>query len=127
MKHVAIVAGSRAFNNYELLRKTMLERFDVEEDQLTIISGTANGADTLGEQFAKEYNLNLIRMPADWKQFGKSAGFRRNIEMAKKAIEMKLDGYNPHLIAFWDGESKGTEQMISIAEKVGINTTIVTF
>lgn len=127
MKNVAIVAGSRTFNDYELLRRTMLEKFDLDEDELIIISGTAKGADTLGEQFAEEYNLNLIRMPADWKQFGKYAGFRRNIEMAKKAVEMKADGYEPHLVAFWDAKSKGTEQMISTAEKVHINTTIVTF
>lgn len=43
MKNVAIVAGSRTFNDYELLRKTMLERFDLEEDELVIISGTAKG------------------------------------------------------------------------------------
>lgn len=127
MKYVAIVAGSRTFNDYELLKRTILEKFNLEEDELVIISGTAKGADTLGEQFAAEYNLNLIRMPADWERYGKYAGFRRNVEMANKAIEMEAQGYEPHLIAFWDSKSRGTEQMINTARKLHISTTVITF
>ena len=44
----------------------------------------------------------------NWQFYGKAAGEKRNIEMAKHA-----NG----LIAFWDGKSKGTKNMIEIAKK----------
>ena len=51
------------------------------------------------------------RYPADWEQYGPRAGYIRNSEMAKVAT---------HLIAFWDGRSKGTKHMIDIARKAGL-------
>ena len=45
---------------------------------------------------------------ADWDQFGKSAGYKRNIQMAEHADA---------LIAIWDGKSKGTMHMITEACK----------
>lgn len=102
-----IIAGSRGFTSYETLR-TKLNQLGLEDKQLTVISGCAKGADQLGEQWAHEFGKQLIKMPADWDQFGKSAGYKRNEEMAKIAT---------HLVAFWDGKSPGTKHMIDLAEK----------
>ncbi len=71
----------------------------------------ARGADRLGERYAKERGYPVRLFPADWEKFGKSAGYRRNAEMAKYA-----DG----LIAFWDGRSAGTGHMIYLAKKNAI-------
>ena len=70
-----------------------------------IISGTAQGVDKLGEQIAQKYGIPVKRFPADWSRFGKSAGYRRNTEMAN---------YADTLVAVWDGQSKGTKHMIDI-------------
>jgi hypothetical protein len=71
-----------------------------------VISGTARGADKLGEEWAKENGISIERYPAEWDKYGKSAGYIRNELMASKAEA---------LIALWDGESKGTGHMIAIA------------
>ena len=50
-------------------------------------------------------------MPAKWDKHGNSAGMIRNSQMADYA-----DG----LIALWDGESRGTKNMIETASKNGL-------
>lgn len=105
-----IIAGSRSFNSYETL-KLKLTQLGLDTKQLTIISGCARGADMLGERWAREFGKELIRMPADWDRYGKSAGYIRNEEMAKIAT---------HLVAFWDGSSRGTKHMIDLADKYNL-------
>ena len=78
----------------------------------------------MGEQFAKEENCLLSRFPADWDKYGKSAGYRRNVEMAKFAIEDQNKGL---LIAFWDGKSRGTKWMIDIAKRYGLDVEVVQY
>lgn len=102
-----IVAGGRDFNDYPFLSKVLksaIIQLDADT-KLTIVSGMARGADALGVRYAREHGIEFYAMPADWDQFGRSAGYRRNAEMAAIA-----DG----LIAFWDGQSKGTRHMIEI-------------
>lgn len=101
-----IIAGSRGFTDYELL-KAACEQHTIT----TVISGTARGADQLGERYAIEKGIHLTRMPANWNLYGKSAGYRRNMEMADIADQ---------LIAFWDGKSPGTKHMIDIATTKGL-------
>lgn len=106
-----IIAGSRSFDNYDFL-KDICRNFVITE----IVSGTARGADQLGERYAKENNIPVKRFPADWNRYGKRAGYVRNAEMA---------GYGERLIAFWDGESKGTKMMIDLAEGKGLEVYVV--
>ena len=81
------IAGSRDFNDYELLESSITEwaknNPQIKQEDVTIISGGARGADKLGERFAKEYDLKLQIYPADWNQYGKSAGYKRNTQMAE--------------------------------------------
>lgn len=124
-----IIAGSRTFNNYKFLKANCLkifrqlkaEGYDTKRETLEIISGTARGTDRLGEQFAEEFNLKVVRFPADW-NLGKKAGFIRNRQMALYAKED-----NGVLIAFWDGVSKGTKSMINLANKHGLRVFVVKF
>ncbi|MGK3946263.1 DUF2493 domain-containing protein, partial [Streptomyces caeruleatus] len=71
-----IIAGSRTFYNYELLKsecdKILKDLSDVE-----IVSWTAKGADSLGEQYALERGYKLTKFPADWKTYGNMAGIIR--------------------------------------------------
>lgn len=103
-----IVAGSRTADcMLELVSAIRKAGFVID----TVVSGTARGADRLGEQWAKANGVPIARYPADWDGLGKSAGYRRNEEMARNADA---------LIALWDGESRGTIHMISIAKKAGL-------
>ena len=117
-----IVAGSRDFHDYELLKKT-LEDYVGYDKKITIISGCANGADILGEKYAKEYGIKCIKIPAIWHIYGKSAGYRRNKQMAMYAIH---DAYGV-LFAFWNGKSKGTNHMINIAKKYNLEIHIINY
>ena len=106
-----IVAGSRDYDNFEQLEYNLMMYFKREglhRADVEIVSGAARGADKLGEQLAKKYGLALTQFPADWDKYGKSAGYRRNAEMAK---------YADVLFAFWDGKSKGTQHMINLAKE----------
>ncbi len=108
-----IVAGSRTFTDYELLKLTC----DNIKTQITeIVSGGARGADKLGEQYAIERAYTIKQFPADWDRWGKSAGYNRNAEMAE---------YADALIAFWDGSSKGTKHMIDLAKKNNLKIKVV--
>jgi hypothetical protein len=53
-----------------------------------------------------------------WDIFGKSAGYKRNEEMAKVADAC---------VIFWDGKSKGTKHMIDIAKKYKLKLRIIMF
>ena len=97
-----IVAGTRYFNNYDLMCKN-LDYFLCNLEDIEIVSGTARGADALGEQYANEHNLPIKQFPADWDKYGKRAGYLRNNQMAD---------YADYLVAFWDGKSPGTKHMI---------------
>ena len=109
-----IIAGGREFADYDLLKRVCNHMLSVvkETSQVTIVSGGARGVDKMGERYAKEFGINLIIMNADWEKHGKSAGYKRNQEMANVST---------HLIAFWDGKSRGTKHMIDIAKRDGMN------
>lgn len=106
-----IIAGSREFNDYEILRDFcdyLLANKVAEGYKITIISGHARGADMLGEKYAKEKGYDLIVMKANWPKYKKNAGRIRNNKMAE---------IGNALIAFPIGESPGTRHMIEVARK----------
>jgi hypothetical protein len=72
----------------------------------------------LGEKYAKEEGFDLEIYPAQWDKYGKSAGFRRNEQMAKIADA---------LIAFWDGKSHGTKHMIDIMNEKNLQVKVVEY
>lgn len=126
-----IIAGSRDFDDFELLWKSVekIQRDIVAEkfrdlSRVCIVSGTARGADKLGELYAERTGLHTYRFPADWDGIGKRAGYVRNAEMAKFAVEDDNDGM---LIAFWDGKSRGTKHMIDLAKRYGLEVHVVNY
>ena len=118
-----IVAGSRTAStpsHYWLLQRKLdhiLQKKSITHD-IIIVSGTANGADKLGEKYAATRFYNVERYPADWTQHGRRAGYIRNAEMATDADA---------LVALWDGESRGTKHMIAIAQQMGLPTRIINY
>lgn len=115
-----IVAGGRDFNDYKLLKET-LDNFQQEYGNITeVVSGTAKGADKLGEQYANENNISIKRFVPDWEGLGKKAGHVRNKKMGDYAKE-----HNGMLVAFWDKQSKGTKGMIDYSTKIGLKSVVV--
>lgn len=126
-----IVAGGRDFSDFELLFKSVekiqidyVDRYFDELSRVCIVSGTARGADKLGELYAERVGVHIYRFPADWDTYGKSAGYRRNAEMAKFASEDNNVGV---LIAFWNGKSRGTKHMINLAKRYGLKVHVVNY
>lgn len=110
-----IVAGGRDYDDYETL-KSKLDKLLQNKKDVQIVTGKARGADSLGEKYALEKSYSIAEFPVDWDSYGKSAGYRRNAEMAD---------YADACVCFWDGASKGTKHMIDLAEKKGIKLRII--
>jgi hypothetical protein len=118
-----IVAGSREFSDYELLRNnldTLLRNRIKDGYSITIVSGGARGADLLGEQYAKERGYWIEVWKADWDKHGKSAGYIRNIEMAIHAEALVAFSMLPV-------GSLGTNHMIKIATERQLDVRIINF
>jgi hypothetical protein len=111
-----IIAGSRDFDDYNELCM-FCDHVLQNQTDIEIVSGTAKGADQLGERYAIERGYKITRFPADWDK-GRSAGYIRNEEMAK---------YGDALIAFWNGMSKGTEHMINLAKQYNLKIRICNY
>ena len=110
-----IVAGSRGFFDYDLMWRELDELFwvssEFDDGDIKIISGMADGADSLAIRYADERKLTKILFPANWNKYHRVAGFLRNEDMLSVAT---------HLVVFWDGKSSGTNHMIVIAKAKGI-------
>jgi hypothetical protein len=103
-----IIAGSRTIVDKEAVFIAIAR---APWTPTSVISGGAAGVDTLGEKWAHEHAVKVVRLEADWNRFGKRAGYLRNIEMAALAEA---------LILIWDGKSKGSGHMKQIAESRGL-------
>lgn len=119
-----IVAGSRTFSDYPLMEQTLNSYLERKSSDVKIqfVSGTARGADSFGEVFAKNNGYEVKRFPAQWDVYGKSAGYRRNAAMADYTAQR-----TGVLFAFWDGSSRGTMHMINLAKDKGLDVHIVRF
>jgi len=112
-----IIAGGRDFKDYNHLCE-ICDHMLQNKDDIEVVSGTAMGADQLGEKYSKERGYSLKEFPADWEEFGKAAGHIRNRQMGD---------YADALIAFWDGKSKGTKGMIEYARTKDLQVAVITY
>lgn len=101
-----IIAGGR---NY-FLTPSDIEKLNSLKSEITeVVSGAATGADAGGEKWAHQNNIPVTLFKANWKLFGKSAGHRRNRQMAE---------YAEAVILFPGGT--GTENMFHQAQTCGL-------
>ena len=113
-----IIAGGRDFNDYDLLKVKMNRILSNITDEIVVISGTARGADSLGEKYATEMGYKLEQYPANWNKYGKRAGYLRNKQMADVAHAC---------VCFWDSKSKGTKHMIDLANEKKLKLRVVKY
>ncbi len=69
-----------------------------------IVSGGAAGIDTLASQIAHLLKLPIRTFLPDYAQYGKKAPLIRNTEIVR---------YADLILAFWDGSSHGTQQVVA--------------
>lgn len=107
------MCGSRNWTDREAIADRLA---DLPWDT-TIVHGDAKGADRIAAQEAEKLGLLIQAFPAQWDLYGKRAGPMRNEAMALHGAEL--------CIAFWDGRSKGTADMVDRAEKHAIPLELV--
>ena len=111
-----IIAGSREASWDQTI--AAIEQCPWKAQINLVVSGTAKGADTWGEVWANMNKVPIQRFPASWNEYGKKAGVIRNGLMADNADA---------LIAVWDGQSSGTQNMIQTAAKKDLKVFVYLF
>ena len=81
-----------------------------------IVSGGAKGIDTSAAIFARENGIRLTEFLPDYEKYGRAAPIVRNRQIVD---------YADSVIAFWDGESRGTLSVIKYCEKTGVPCKVV--
>lgn len=109
-----IVAGGRDFDDYEKLCSALAQVVCMSPE-LEIVHGGAKGADSLAGHWCWRQHVGYRIFLPDWDKHGKRAGPLRNAEMAR---------YAEMLIAFWDGKSRGTHDMIRRALSEGLEVHV---
>lgn len=115
-----IVAGGRDYNDCDRIVQELfaLTTNELKEFQVEIIHGAARGADQQADIAARRLNLTRHPCPAEWDKHGKSAGPIRNRKMGDVAHG---------LLVFWDGESKGTADMIKYMRLLNKDVRIINY
>ena len=111
------VVGSRGFDDYELF-KAIMDEYLAGFDQVSFVSGGAAGSDSLAEKYAEEKGIEVTIFKPEWKRYGRRAGYMRNARIWEEADAG---------IAFWDGESKGTQHSFKLAKKLGKELKVFDF
>ena len=101
------VVGSREFSQPNLVIAKLEELWAKRQD-LTIVSGGADGPDKIAEDWARSKGIPVEIFPADWASDPRGAGIKRNA----KIIEA-----SEGLMAFWDSTSAGTLDSICRGKK----------
>lgn len=100
------VTGGREYDDYYKIMDNLCKVVS----SAVLVHGAAEGLDTLADYFWKSVGQEVEPHYADWRQYGKSAGIIRNVEMLNSGIEL--------LFSFPGGQ--GTRNMTNICRKAGI-------
>ena len=112
-----IIAGSRDITDTELVRREMNNLWR-EIGAFEVVVGGARGVDSVAERVASAAGITTHLFPADWDRYGKSAGYRRNVQMAEFA---------DYALIIWDGKSRGSKHMMDIMRKHGKPSDVVVY
>lgn len=108
-----LVTGSRLFDERPVIHNALLHWVHLFQDPV-VVQGMAPGADTIAREVAVEFGLKVEDHPADWKQYGRAAGPRRNEEMVRLGADIVLAFRVPNV------QSSGTDDCVRRAKKHGL-------
>ena len=104
---ILAIVGSRSFTDYCKFCH-VLAHVQKTHTITEIVSGGAQGADSLAERYANTHSIKFTCFPAKWHEYGMKAGYMRNKEIVQ---------YCDKLLAFWVGASKGTNHTLNLCKK----------
>lgn len=124
MKRAIIVCGTRtlSLSRYRQAVFDWLNHLTKGWRDFLVITGGADGADYLGNEWAKANGHRREGVYADWDKYNKAAGPIRNRKMAHLA---ELAAGRRYCVAFWDGVSAGTKDMIAVARRNGFKVKVI--
>ena len=97
------VIGSRG------LKVDNLEKY-LPEETTEIVSGGAKGVDTCAREYVSAKGLKLTEFLPEYQRYGRGAPLKRNLQII---------GYADCVLAFWDGQSRGTKFVIEHCKAQG--------
>ncbi|MGW6741698.1 DUF2493 domain-containing protein [Streptomyces sp. NPDC055025] len=112
-----LVTGSRDWDNYDLVRDSLTMAIYQNVPAIIVHGACPSGADAIASWWIRRYRflgLTEERHPADWKQYGRAAGPRRNEHMVQLGADLCL--------AFIKNGSRGASHTAALAEQAGITT-----
>ncbi|MBQ4591287.1 MAG: DUF2493 domain-containing protein [Clostridia bacterium] len=80
------------------------------ENTTEIVSGGAKGADSCAKEYALARGIPLTEFLPDYRRYGRGAPLKRNLQIIE---------YADLVLAFWDGQSRGTGHAIDLCGKTG--------
>jgi len=110
------IVGSRTLRQKEVLQVIGQVITKAKNKIDTVITGGANGVDSIAEYYAKNHNIGVEVYYPVYSRHGKRAPLIRNNEIIKNSNAM---------LAIWDGESKGTKYTTDKAKKAGMAVMVV--
>lgn len=126
MNTIILITGSRSINELSYIHDK-LDSLDTQHSIVGIIEGEAQGVDQISAKWASLRNKTIYPFPVseqDWENNPYGAGHERNTCMLDFASKMETQGYHIIGVAFWDGKSGGTRDMINKMRKKGITPLI---
>ena len=104
-----LVIGSRSIREFDLTPY-------IPKTADLIISGGADGVDTLAERYADAHKISKLVLRPNYARYGRAAPLRRNEQMVDICDAV---------IAVWDGLSRGTAHTVAYARKRGKSVTLL--
>lgn len=120
LKKVGVV-GSRNFTDSLKFEANLTQILNdkgipISKECLKIVSGGAKGADTLARCFAQKHGLEITEYKNDFAKYGVRGYFERNKQIVEDS---------DFIIAFWDGESRGTLNTLEQCKKIGKESVVI--
>lgn len=112
-----IISGGRDIWDFDFIVDT-IKFYTQNLDSWTLVCGMAPGVDTVAYDYCEANGIPIVKYYADWDNYGKKAGPLRNEDMALHAEA---------LLAIWDGNSPGTNDMIKRATDHGLKFKVVMY
>lgn len=118
MKVIGIIGTRRrdTKEDYKLILEAVRDVMESDDDEI-VSGGCPEGGDRFAEIIAKKYQITIKIYYPQWGKYGKSAGFKRNVLIARDADIL--------IACVAEDRKGGTEDTISKYEALGKPKAII--